>query len=197
LVERDGNDFVASQIADVADVYGEVPARLPLNIQGLIEGVWEFIRPVIVGKGKQMSPRLNRRCIGERDVCRIASRRRAKRCPPRILETSAAGGRDVAGRDKAGVLLIGSAELRTYVGWRLCHAEWPTGNHAGCDARGKIREQLAAVVVHAPASADNNLVVEHLGTPGHSDAGSKAPLATRKSRIASHPWSETMGYFRQ
>src|SRR5271168_5357388 len=69
-----------------------------------------------------------------------------------------------------------AANLGINEGRRLVDAEWPAGDDAGSEAGREIGEEFAAVVVHAPAGADDDLVVEHFGTPRRADAGAKAPL---------------------
>ena len=44
---------MASEIADVADVNGQVVARLPLNIESLIDGVGQLVGAIVDAKGKQ------------------------------------------------------------------------------------------------------------------------------------------------
>ena len=53
LIERNGNDFMTAQIADVADFNSKVVARLPLNIEGLVHSVWQFVGAIVDAEGKQ------------------------------------------------------------------------------------------------------------------------------------------------
>ena len=50
LVEGQRNDLMAAEIADVADLDGEVAARLPLNVQSLVHGVRQFVGAVVIGE---------------------------------------------------------------------------------------------------------------------------------------------------
>src|SRR5260370_41571438 len=51
LVERQGNDFMAAEIADVSDLESEVATRLPLDIERMIDRVGEFVGSVVIGEG--------------------------------------------------------------------------------------------------------------------------------------------------
>ena len=53
LIERYGNDFVAPEVSDVADLNGEVVAGLPLNIQDLIESIGKLILPIVIRECEQ------------------------------------------------------------------------------------------------------------------------------------------------
>ncbi len=53
LVKRNGNDFVAAEVADVADFDQEIAARLPLDVESLIHGVGKFVFAVVIGEGEE------------------------------------------------------------------------------------------------------------------------------------------------
>ena len=44
---------MTAEIADVADFNSEVAARLPLNIEGLVHSVWQFVGAIVDAEGKQ------------------------------------------------------------------------------------------------------------------------------------------------
>src|SRR4029077_5420487 len=69
------------------------------------------------------------------------------------------------------------AKLGIHEGLLLVDPEWTACRNCLRNARGQIGIQLAAVIVHPPASADYDFAVKHLWAPGHSKAGSKSPLA--------------------
>src|ERR1700694_2131297 len=50
LVERQGNNFMAAEIADIANLDGEVATRLPLNVERLIERIGKLVGAVVIGK---------------------------------------------------------------------------------------------------------------------------------------------------
>src|SRR5580692_3423504 len=68
--------------------------------------------------------------------------------------------------------------------WSLIHPEWTTRYHSGCKPRRKIREEFAAIVVHAPAGANHDLVAKYLRAPGYADARPQTPLTSGESGIA-------------
>src|SRR5208282_5528369 len=50
LVEWQGNDLVTAQVADIADVDGEVVTRLPLNVESLVERVGKLVGAIVIGE---------------------------------------------------------------------------------------------------------------------------------------------------
>src|ERR1700728_2978739 len=56
LIERQGNDLMAAQIADVSNVDREVFAGLPLNVQCLIHRVGELAGAVVISEREQRYP---------------------------------------------------------------------------------------------------------------------------------------------
>ena len=62
LIKRNGDHLVAPDIADIADVHCHIVAWLPLDIEGVIDAIGEFVCPVVRRKGEE------RRSVG--DVCR-------------------------------------------------------------------------------------------------------------------------------
>ena len=50
LIERKRYDFMTAEIADIADLNSEVVARLPLNIERLIDSIGQFVAVSIVPK---------------------------------------------------------------------------------------------------------------------------------------------------
>src|SRR5208337_2876535 len=85
LVEGHRNHQVTPQVADVADLNQEVVARLPLNVQGVVDGVGQLVLAVINRNGKKRKPSFYPRYCGQiiDDICRIARWRRLRLVPPR------------------------------------------------------------------------------------------------------------------
>ncbi len=74
---------------------------------------------------------------------------------------------------------VGAARLLIHPRRSLVHAERTAGDHARGEARGKIGEEFAAIVVQAPACADHDFVVEHLRAPGEARGAAQVPMAAR------------------
>ena len=52
------------------------------------------------------------------------------------------------------------------------------------EARREVGVKLAAIVIHSPTGADDDLVVEHLRAPGDADARGETPLTARQGGVA-------------
>src|SRR5580704_13395038 len=125
LVERYGNDFVASQIPDIANLNRKIVARLPLDIEYLIERVGELVSPVVICKRKQLRSTRNGCRVRQSYGGGIARGRSAERRSPGIVERGAIRHRRIAGRNEALVESPnGRANLRIDEWWRLVDAEW-------------------------------------------------------------------------
>ena len=123
--------------------------------------------------------------LGRSNAGGIAGGRRLQGRSPRIGERAAGWLSRVAGGDEALVEgADGAANLRIDERRSLIYAEGAASNHASSKARGKIGEEFAAVVVHAPAGADDDFVVKHFGAPGNTETRAQAPLAASESGIA-------------
>jgi hypothetical protein len=51
LVERYGNYLVAGKVADIADLHNQVVARLPLEVQHVVDGIGKLVPLGIGGNG--------------------------------------------------------------------------------------------------------------------------------------------------
>ena len=142
---------MTAEIADVADIDGEVVSGLPLNVKSLVHRVRERIGAIIGGEREQREATLDFGRIRQMKGCRIAGRRNGRRRTKRILEGA-------IGVEK------GVTERRIHVRRRLDDAERATRDLSRCDTRRKIREKFTAVVIQAPARADHEL------PPSASDA---------------------------
>src|SRR5260370_7253567 len=170
---------MASEVAHVADSDGQILPGLPLNIKSLVQRVREFICPVVICKRKERQPLLYERSVGQRNCRRIARGRSLQHCAPRIGEraTPVCCLRRVTRRNKELVEVSYSAANLRIDEWRsLVDAEGAPRDHARGKAWRQICEQLAAVVVHAPTAAHDNLVVEHFGAPRYTYPCSEAPF---------------------
>ena len=56
LVERHRDHLVAAQIADIAELDGQVVARLPLNIQRVVDGVRQLVGAVVNAQRDRLPP---------------------------------------------------------------------------------------------------------------------------------------------
>src|ERR1700730_999531 len=188
LIERHGNDLMTPEVANVADGDGQIVSGLPLNIESLVHSVREFIPAVVNRKREQLRPIRNSCGVGQVDLRWIAGRRRLLCRPPRIGERAAlrmGGGSDGTSRNEALVEGANIAANLRIDEWRsLIDAEGAAGDDPSGKARREIGEQLAAVVVQAPAGAYDDLVVEHPGAPCHTQARPEAPLSAGQRRIA-------------
>src|SRR5262249_24660247 len=54
LVERNRNDLVASEVADISDLNRQISSRLPLNIEGVVNGVGQLIGAIIGCEREQL-----------------------------------------------------------------------------------------------------------------------------------------------
>ena len=54
LVERNGNDFVPAEVANITDFDGQIIPRLPLKIERVVDGVGQFVGAVVGGKREQL-----------------------------------------------------------------------------------------------------------------------------------------------
>ena len=151
LVERHRNDFMAAEIADVANLDCQVLARLPLDIESAVDGIGQFVGAIVGSKGEQRSPGGDRRCIRQkvRNVGGIAGRARSQRAAPGIGERVAGGW--VAGGDEALIQERRAALLRAHERRRLVHAERAARDYPGGVAGREIAEQLAAIIVDPAA----------------------------------------------
>src|ERR1700761_3872183 len=55
LVERHGNDLMPAQIADIANFYGDVVARLPLNVERVVVSVGKRVLAVVDTKRDRLA----------------------------------------------------------------------------------------------------------------------------------------------
>jgi hypothetical protein len=51
LIERNGNDLVTADIAHVAEFDGDIGTRLPLNVEGVVDGVGQLVSAVVYAEG--------------------------------------------------------------------------------------------------------------------------------------------------
>ncbi len=58
------NDLVAAEIADIADFDGEVVARLPLDVERVVEGVGQLVGAVVDAERDGLAERRSRCCVG-------------------------------------------------------------------------------------------------------------------------------------
>jgi len=103
LIERYGNHLVTSQVPHVAHRDEQVVPRLPLNVQRLIEGIRQFIRPVVIREGKQRLTVCNGRGVWQDDIGGIPRGRRSERIAPRIVEGAAGGVDECPRRGRGGI----------------------------------------------------------------------------------------------
>src|SRR6266481_3217029 len=156
LVERHGDNLMAAEVADVADLDGEIFTGLPLNIEGVVDGVRQFVGAVIDSEWEDLRSCLNL----------IA-------CWQVLNDVSG-----IAGWNETEVRRSeGSANLGVHERWSLIDAKRATRDAASRKARRKIGEEFAAIIVEPGAGANNELAVKHFGTPGNADAWSESPLA--------------------
>ena len=78
----------------------------------------------------------------------------------------------------------GGTGLRGHEGKLLVDAEGAASDSADGIAGREVAEEFAAVVVHAEAGANDDLVVEYLGLPCRAHPGADAPLAAGERRGA-------------
>src|SRR5882757_9720128 len=64
LVEGYWDDLVTAKVADVSELDGEVIARLPLDVQGVVDGVGQLVVLGVVGEGEHL------RAVGDLSGCR-------------------------------------------------------------------------------------------------------------------------------
>ncbi len=201
---------MAAEVADVAELDGEVVARLPLDVEGVVDGVGQLVGAVVdaerdrlavvdqsgsaivvvddaVGVGKVVGE------VGGLGVVRDAV---LQGRAVGVGEVSSRGCWGAGGRPKAAVaaaggdvvvverLRDGGAGGGVDEGQLLVDAEGAAGDGADGVAGREVAEELAAVVVHAGAGADDDLVVEHLRLPGGADARGDAPLAAGQGGVA-------------
>ena len=206
LVERDGDDLVAAEVANVAELHQQVVARLPLQVQGEVDAVRQLVGGVVHAQGEG-------RCsvddgggvgqvVGYVRCPRVIGRRAAHTAPGRRQVIRVGGARDrrqVGGRSGAAdrdieeirVRGVGAAErgavraaLRADKRFSLVDAVGSAGDLAGSIAGREISEQFAAIVVDAGAGADDQLAVQRGRLPGEADARSESPLAAGERGVA-------------
>ncbi len=132
---------MASKIADVADLNGEVVARLPLDVEDLVQSVGKLVLPIVVREGEQRRSGLDGGRIRESDRGGIPGGRGTKSRSPGIVERPAIRLSRIACRNESLVeSRDGRANLRTYEWRRLIDAERSAGDDARSDTRGKIGE---------------------------------------------------------
>ena len=68
LIEGDGDHFVTSEVAHVTDFNGEIVARLPLDIERVVDGVGKLVGPIVSSKGNRLPLRIPA-AIPCRDSC--------------------------------------------------------------------------------------------------------------------------------
>ena len=62
LIERNRNDLVTAEVADVAQFDGEIVARLPLDVERVVDGVGQLVGAVVdaerdrAGRSSSMLP---------------------------------------------------------------------------------------------------------------------------------------------
>ena len=173
-----GNHLVASYLANVAELDGQIIARLPLKVEGVVNRVRQFVLSVVDTEGDRL-PTVDDRgrvgkvsCeirgfgVGRRGVLHVGVREFQR------ARSAAAASGDVVIRTSSRWAALGSDE-----GYLLIDPEWPSRDFTDGIARGEVTEELSAVVVNARARADNDLVVESRRLPCRADARSDAPLA--------------------
>src|ERR1700733_12341564 len=65
LIEGNGYDLMAAEVANVSYLDGEVMARLPLDIKGVVDGVRQLVVLSVIGEGKHLRTVLDLRRCGE------------------------------------------------------------------------------------------------------------------------------------
>ncbi len=65
LVERNRNDLMTADVADVADIDREVVARLPLNIQRVVEGIRQLVRAIVDAERDGLTVIVDGRKVGQ------------------------------------------------------------------------------------------------------------------------------------
>src|SRR5579862_1924411 len=174
LIERQWHHFMAAQIADVADIDGQIIARLPLKVERFIHRIGQLVGAIINSKRKEWSAREDRIPVWQelRDVRGISCRRGPQSRAPWIRKRSAIRRVWVAGGNKALVVdANGGTLLRAHIGRSLINPKGSAWNYTRRESGREISKQLAAVVINSPAGANYDFAIKLLWTPGKADAG--------------------------
>ncbi len=132
---------MAPEVSHVTDFDQEIPPRLPLHVKDLVEGVGEFIGPVVIREREELRAIGNGCGIWKDYGCGITSWRRLPIRAPRIVEGAAVRGRRIASGNEVLVKSRdGGANLRIHKRRSLVDSERSTGNHSSSKARRKVCE---------------------------------------------------------
>ena len=154
---------------------GQIVSRLPLDIEGLVERIWKLVPCCISAKVKSCGlPILNIRTrppvwqafidiVGfPLGALGAVSPHGFAKSPPFGFPAFTIGAH--VGMKPLVVASDIGARLRIHIRRRLVDSKRSASDEAGrSETRRKIREEFAAIVINAPASAHDDLAVESLG----------------------------------
>ena len=201
LVERQRDDLMASEIAHITEVDHQIVARLPLQIEGEVNRVGEFVSAVVVTESKRLGSVDDAGGVGQK-VSEVGgagagggSEGTGTPGLRKIIGQGVAVDRGIGAEttdgnvvvvQEAGIAVRGcgvGASLRGDKRGCLADSEGTAGYLAGGVAWGEVRVKLTAVIVKAGAATDDKLIVELRGLPRKAQTGCNAPLATGESGI--------------
>ena len=177
LVEGNGHDLVTAGIAHVTNVDGQITARLPLDVEGVIHGVGQLVRPVVGGKRKELVPAFDPCFIGQitddrlRDCPRAAVARSVPQGFSSVLEQ--VGIKPWYERGTQGT------DLRVHERWSLVDAERPRRGLTRGVAGREIGEKFATIVIDSRTAPDHDLVVKPAWESRQRPDGEQCPIAGR------------------
>ena len=169
----------------IPDINRQIVAGLPLNVQRAVHRIGKLIVPRIIAQieGRRITRawRCNQHW-GPDYLKPVASAQAFGRTMFAGFPEGCAAARSAAvPHGFSNVGLETESVFTKGCDWLIPNR--PARHDVLCSARREVREKFAAVVIHSPARANHEFVVEHLRAPGHADARRKSPLASRESRV--------------